>query len=54
MRAIDLINKLKAYSNSDENWKNAKVQAFTDYKDQYLVLKKKSGDRLFIHLGEMK
>ena len=53
MRAIDLINKLKAYSNS-EDWKNAEVQAFTDYKDQYLVLKKKSEDRLFIHLGEIK
>ena len=53
MRAIDLINKLKAYSNSDENWKNAEVTLGGDYRRKYLVLVKDSGDKLSIDLGEI-
>ena len=53
MRAIDLINKLKAYSNSDENWKNAEVTLGRDYRRKYLILVKESGDRLSIDLGEV-
>ena len=48
-----MINKLKAYSNSDENWKDAEVTLGGDYKRNYLVLVKESGDKLSIDLGEI-
>ena len=55
MRAIDLINKLKAYSRSSEKWRDAEVSI--DYRNKqrmFLVLTKESGDKLSIDLGEIK
>ena len=52
MKANDLVNLLKAYSRSDGEWRTAEVYPLSDYKEDFLVLKKESGDRLFIHLRD--
>lgn len=52
MKTNELINLLKAYSRSDGEWRTAEVYPFNDYKEDYLILKKENGDKLFIHMRD--